>query len=242
LPARGGALSTVRWLLVAGAAMPPDLFAAARERVTPNLASGYGITEIGIMALADRELLARAPASGGRLLADVEAEVVDAAGERLPRGARGILRFRREHMAREYFRNPQATAKAFRDGWFYPGDLGRIDAEGLVFVEGRLDDELNIGGVKIEPAPIEQALQAHASVVEAAVFAAAPDQAGAALFAAAVVRAPVDEKALIAHCRSRVGPMHTPVRIFFTDKLPRNEAGKLLRAELARRVGRREAK
>ena len=235
----GGGLPGVRRILIGGGALPAELLALAAERITPNLATGYGITEIGTLALADRALLARAPASVGGLLPGVEGEAVDADDRRVPRGQRGILRFRRPGMPQEYFRHPEASAKMFRHGWFYPGDVGRIDAEGLLYIEGRVDDELNLGGMKIEPEPIEQALREHAAVVEAAVFAAAPDRGPPALFAAAVLRTAVDEKDLIAHCRSRVGPMYAPVRIFFVEQLPRNDAGKLLRRELAQRVGRR---
>jgi len=240
LPAGAVRFPQLRTLRVAGSALPSPLFEAAISRVTPNLIATYGATELGgMIALADRHLRRRAPGSVGKLAPGVEGEVVGEADEPLPAGTRGALRFRRAGMAKEYFRNPAASAQTFRHGWVYPGDIGRIDTEGLLYVEGRVDDKLNLDGLKIEPAPTERALQEHPAVVEAAVFAAAPDRGPAALFAVAVLRAPVDEKALLAHCRSRVGLMFTPARIFFVDKLPRNDAGKLLRTELARRVMRR---
>jgi fatty-acyl-CoA synthase len=76
-------------------------------------------------------------------------------------------------------------------------------------------------------------------VVEAVAFAAAPDGKRTGLFAAAVLRTAVDEKVLLAHCRSRVGPTEIPARIFFVKEFPRNEAGKVLRAELSRQVVRK---
>lgn len=228
LPPGGVRFPTIRKLQVSGSTMPPPLLEAGMARVTPNLFATYGTSELGLLAIAYPEVLRRAPLSVGKVPPWLEAEAVD-----------GVLRFRRPGMPTEYYRNPEATAKAFRDGWFYPGDIGRIDADGLLYIEGRVDDKLNLDGVKIEPGPIERALQEHPSVVEAAAFGAAPDGNRSALFAAAVLRAPVDESVLITHCRNQVGPMHTPVRIFFVKELPRNEGGKLVRAELARRVARK---
>jgi long-chain acyl-CoA synthetase len=238
LPAGAGGLPTVRQIMVGGSSPPPQLIAAALERVSPHVVTGYGATELGLVSLAGGEMMLRAPLSAGRLQPGFDAEAVDESGTRLASGATGLLRFRRKGMAREYFRNAEATARFFRDGWFLPGDQGRVDAEGLLFIEGRVDDKLNIDGRKVEPTPIEQALEEHPAVAEAAAFAAAPGGGPARLYAAVVLRAPADEKALIGHCRSRVGAGFTPTRVFIVKKLPRNEAGKLLRAELARRVRR----
>jgi len=238
LPAGGGGLPTVRHIRVGGSAPPPQLIAAALERVSPHLATAYGATELGLVTMADADTMRRAPLSAGRLQPVFDAEAVDESGTRLPPGVTGALRFRRKGMALEYFRNAEATARFFRDGWFYPGDQGRIDAEGLLFIEGRVDDKLNIDGKKVEPTPIEQALEDHPAVAEAAAFVAAPGGGMTRLYAAVVLRAPTDEKTLLGHCRNRVGAGFTPARIFVVKKLPRNETGKLLRAELARRVRR----
>ena len=108
-----------------------------------------------------------------------QAEAVDEAGVPLAPGASGLLRFRRPGMANEYYRNPQATALAYRDGWFYPGDTGRIDADGVMYIEGRADERLNLDGRKVEPEPIEAVLQSHPAVAEAAVFTASPGGGGA---------------------------------------------------------------
>ena len=237
LPAGGGGLPSVRVALASGSALPPQVVAAALERVSNNIATGYGASELGLVAFAGRDVLQRAPLSVGPLRVGFEAEVVDRSGARVAPGVPGILRFRRAGMAHEYYRNPEATARGYRDGWFYPGDHGRIDAGGLLYIEGRLDDKLNLGGRKVEPLPIERALEEHPAVAEAAAFAAAPGGV-ARLYAAVVLRSPADEKMLIAHCRARIGAGFTPARVFFARKLPRNEGGKLLRTALARRVRR----
>jgi len=225
-PEGGVRFPGLRLIRVAGSTVSPALEKACKARLSPNLASVYGMVEIGFATV------------GGRVVPGIQVEVVDGQDAPLPAGTTGILRLRRTGMPQEYFRNPVASEKAYRNGWFYPGDTGRIDADGLVHIEGRVDDKLNLDGLKVEPGPVERALQEHPSVVDAIVFAAAPDGGPSALFAAATLRAPVEEKALIAHCRSRVGRMFTPVRIFFVKDFPRNDAGKVLRTELARRVAR----
>jgi acyl-coenzyme A synthetase/AMP-(fatty) acid ligase len=229
-PPGGFHFPSLAQLQLAGSKVPPDVMEAALARVTRNLVVAYGAAEVGLLALADAELMRSAPESVGRLAPGVEAEAV---------GEQGELRFRRPGMPREYIGNPGASAQAFRDGWFHPGDTGSIGAGGLLVLRGRTDDKLNLDGMKIDPEPIERALQSHPAVIEAAAFAAALDGGRPALFAAAVLRGPADEKALIAHVRARVGPMYAPARIFFAKDLPRNDRGKLQRSDLAQRVGRR---
>jgi acyl-coenzyme A synthetase/AMP-(fatty) acid ligase len=221
-------LPGLRYLMVGGSPMRPQLLRTAWQCLTPSIHFGYGSTEIGNLASADPVTLARAPLTAGRLYPWVEAQV----------GKDGELGFRHPFMPTEYHRNPEATAKSFRDGWFFPGDIGRIDPEGLLYIEGRVDDKLNLDGVKVEPAPIERALEEHPAVVEAAAFAAAPD-GRSHLYAAAVLRQPVHEKALLEHCRSRLGKTSTPSRVFFVKALPRNEGGKVMRSQLSERVKRK---
>src|SRR5260221_12969000 len=121
-----------------------------------------------MLTMADADTMRGAPLGVGRRQRLFDAEAVEESGTRLPPGVTGALRFRRKGMALEYFRNAEAPARFFRDGWFYPGDPGRIDAEGRLFIEGRVDDKRNIDGKKGEPTPIEQALEDHPAVAEAA--------------------------------------------------------------------------
>jgi long-chain acyl-CoA synthetase len=220
-------LPGLRYLMVGGSSMRPQLLRDAWRCLTPNIHFGYGSTEIGNLASADPAILARVPQTAGKLYPWVEAQVAKD----------GELGFRHPFMPTEYHRNPEATAKSFRDGWFYPGDIGRIDAEGLLYIEGRADDKINLDGVKLEPAPVERALEEHPAVIEAAAFGAAPG-GRSNLYAAAVLRQPVEEKVLLAHCRSRLGQFSTPARIFFVEALPRNEGGKVMRSQLSERVKR----
>jgi len=221
-------------LAVGGGTLAPELVAQVRELLTPNLYNQYGASEVGLLALATPELLARAPESSGMLVPWVEAQAVDEEGRELPAGASGTLRFRGAGFPERFVGDPQASASVFRDGWFYPGDVGRVAGDGLLHVEGRVDDLVNLGGLKVHPEEVERALERHASVAEAAAFGVRRD-GRERLYAAVVSRGAFDEQDLIAHCRSVIG-RRAPARIFRVRDLPRNAAGKVLRRELAARV------
>ena len=220
---------------IGGAALQFALAEEAAAKITPHVLSTYGASETGRIAIAPIALLRREPGCSGWFVPWVESQALDDDGRVLPPGERGALRFRGIGFASEYVDDAEASAKAFRDGWFWPGDAGRIDRRGLLFVEGRVDDLVNLGGAKIAPSAVEKVLETHPAVVEAAAFGAKSAQGVTRLYAAVVTREPVEEKALIAHCRAKLGSM-APGRIFTMAALPRNENGKLLRRELASRV------
>jgi acyl-coenzyme A synthetase/AMP-(fatty) acid ligase len=224
-------------LMLGGGRVPLALQQAIREKITPNLCVNYGATETGPVALADPELLLRHPDSVGRAVPWGRVQIVDEEDRPVPAGRSGILRFRSYCAGDGYYRNPEQSAKVFRNGWVYPGDAGRLSSDGVLVLEARVDDVLNIGGVKIDPAGVEDALAEHADVVEAAVFAAGRPER---VHAAVVMRGAFDEQALIAFCRDRVGPM-SPYRIVALQELPRNAMGKVMRHELTALVEGRAA-
>jgi len=225
---------------IGGAALQFALAEEAAAKITPHVLSTYGASETGRIAIAPIALLRRESACSGWFVPWVEAQALDDDGRVLPPGERGSLRYRGVGFAEGYVDDPEASARAFRDGWFWPGDAGRIDRRGLLFVEGRVDDLVNLGGAKIAPSAVEQVLETHPAVVEAAAFGAKSAQGAVRLYAAVVTRSPVEERALIEHCKAKLGAM-SPSRIFTMAALPRNENGKLQRRELASRVAQRKA-
>src|SRR5207244_3867596 len=102
------------------------------------------------------------------------------------------------------------------------GDAGRIDRRGILFVDARVDDLVNLGGAKIAPKLVEEVLETHPAVAEAAAFGSKSAKGVDRLYAAVVTRKPVEEKALIEHCKAKLGSM-APGRIFMVASLPRNE-------------------
>ena len=139
-----------------------------------------------------------------------------------------------------YLNDPIATAEQFRDGWFYPGDLGAVTADGLLILSGRASEVINAGGVKVAPSVIEQALDERREVAEAAAF-GAPDADGIVrIWAAVVANEPLDLAALAAHLKGRLG--ESAPRLFQVSSLPRTGNGKVLRGVLADMALRHAAK
>ncbi len=221
-------------LCVGGSQLPRALFEEAAGRITPHIRNIYGSTEAGRVAIADAELLRRAPGAAGRIVPWIEAQIVDERDRLLPDGEPGILRLRGVTVPAGYFDDTEASARVFRGGWYYPGDVGRIRRGSVLFVESRTDDVVNVGGLKVMPQEIERVLEQHPGVAEAAAFGARTAK-GEVLLAAVVARGEFDERALLDHCRALLG-RRAPRRIFALAELPRNPAGKVLRRELARRA------
>lgn len=224
------------WLRAAffgGAPMPGATVAALRERLPGmKLHNVYGMTETAglLTALDDSELAAR-PGSAGRPVPGAVIRVVD---ERDDDAMEGELLARGPMVTGGYWRNTDATAAAFRDGWLRTGDHTRIDADGYLYVLGRGDELINRGGAKIAPADIEHALLAHPAVAEAAAF-GVPDGLSGQAAAACVVLTPGAQAGageLRAWLRARL-PVHArPRRLRIVTGLPRGRTGKIDKAAL----------
>jgi len=222
---------TVRFFDVTGALLTSRVAREARLALTPNLWSIYGSTEGGWAAVGDSALCIAQPGAVGHVLPWFDAEIVDADDRALAAGAEGRVRLRSPQIVMSYYQDPEGTAQTFRDGWFYTGDLGRLDADGLLHVTGRVEDAIHRGDRVVSPLPIEEVLRGLTGVRDVAVFALA-NAAGAEDICAALV---LDEGADIAHIRSETATQlggQAPTRLFIIDRLPRNPNGKVVRREL----------
>ena len=141
-------------------------------------------------------------------------------------------------MAEGYYRDAEASAEAFRDGWFYPGDLGSLNEGGYIFLRGRRKDMILRGGVNIYPAEIEATLMVHPAVAEAAVVAAPSKEYGEEVFAFVQLREPVDMAVLREWCVDNLAPYKRPRTIAPIDVMPRNSAGKVIKSDLVSLVDR----
>jgi len=135
-------------------------------------------------------------------------------------------------MVTGYMGDPPESGNAFRDGWFYPGDVGCLRPDGMLVILGRTGTVLNLGGDKVRPERVEDVLASFAGVTDAAVFTRANDLGVPQLFAVVVAGPGFDEPALRKHCEARLGTALTPVCFLAVESLPRNAAGKLDRAAL----------
>ena len=219
-------------LRLSGSSVPVSLRARLRRRLTSTVCVDYGSSEVGALSHGDSALLDQSPRSVGVVLPWVQAQAVDDAGQPLPAGQSGILRFQADGFPRAYLDDAQADAAVFRDGWFYPGDRGCIGADGTLSIDARVDELINLGGLKINPAEIEDFLLEDASIVDAAAYGVPLAGGRSMLLAAVVCRDGFDEATQLTRCRAGLG-RKSPQRLIRLKELPRNAAGKVLRQQLA---------
>jgi acyl-coenzyme A synthetase/AMP-(fatty) acid ligase len=218
-----------------GAALPEPIWRKATRVFASPVLSNFGSTEGGPAAFGDIALLDQYPDAVGRKLPWVRLEAVDENDRPLSAGEQGVLRVRTPGMARGYHDDPAATAEVFRDGWFYPGDVGTVTLDGIVRVIGRNDDLLNFGGQKIAPSGLETVLAGAPNVRDVAAAALLDPNGVPSVGIAVVASGPIDQQSLAARCRGLVPPQ-LALHVVQLDAIPRNEMGKILRRELAARI------
>ncbi len=233
LDARGGRPypSSLRCVLLGGGPAPAPLLEACADIGAPVVQT-YGLTEaasqVATMAPGETQ---RKPGSAGRPLPGVELRIVRDDGAEAAPGEPGVILARGPMVMAGYWRQPEATAAALRDGWLHTGDVGYLDAEGYLYVLDRREDVIISGGENVYPAEVEAVLLAHPAVSEAAVVGAPDERWGQAVAAAVVLKpgAEIREDDLRAFCRERLAAYKVPSRIRFVEALPRTSSGKLQR-------------
>ena len=224
-------LPNLKSIFIGSAPVGEPLRADLRRYVNPNLHVFYGPNEFGPALCAPPALLDEHEGTIGLPSDGVEVEVVDGDAHALPPGEIGELRFRAAGMFEGYVDDPEESGRALRNGWYYPGDLASLCENGAVIFKGRSDDLIIFNGINIYPREIENLLEQHPSVTEAAAFGfLAPD--GTQLPGCAVVATPSFNheevggylKAHFGACRPRY------LKVF--EELPRNAAGKVSKTEL----------
>jgi len=221
------AFPSLAHLRLLGATPSAAMLDEVRRKVTPNVYVPYATTEMGVISIATPQVLAVAPASSGPVAADAQVRVVGEDGRDLPAGMSGELLVRVPAMPRGYYGN--AEPERFRDGWYHSRDLGCIGPDGLLYVQGRIDEVINVGGRKVLPGYAEKILEEQPGIREAAIFPIDSLSVGALVAA----RAPIDWAALDLFAKQRLG-IFAPRRYYEVDALPRNAMGKVRRSELPR--------
>jgi long-chain acyl-CoA synthetase len=224
-------LSAVK-LRTGGSAIPYAVRRRIEENVTRKLYVRYGATECGSISVAGPGDHDEAE-TVGHLLDDVELEIVDNLGNWTAVGENGQIRLRAPGLATSYLNSPEDTAKRFRDGWFYPGDMGCIREDGTLVVQGRGDDMFILNGVNIFPVEIERILEAHPNVSCAAAL-GMPSQVHGHIPVAAVEmkKNAVTSSAELRHFAKAALGLRAPRRILVLDSMPRNSQGKITKRAL----------
>ena len=230
-PPGAGPLPDLTAIEVGGSKLPDLIRRAAADRLCRNIVLHVGACEAGGTACGPADALDGYPDGAGFVWPDVEMQAVSADHVPLAPGTEGILRVRSAMVAPGYYRDDAATAEHFRDGWFYPGDIGTVRPDGVLCLNGRTADLINLGGDKVSPARIEKGLLAIPGVSDAAAF-GVPDGAGlTTVWAAITSGAPVPDAALDAFCGT-LPPHLAPRVVLQLQELPRNENAKIQRDKL----------
>jgi long-chain acyl-CoA synthetase len=199
----------------------------------------YGLTEAspGVsVTRPDRELRDR---SVGQSIENQEISVMDEHDAALPPGEVGEVCTRGPHVMIGYYKRPRETEAVVRDGWLHTGDLGYLDADGYLYLTGRLKDMIIRGGVNVYPVDVERVLRAHPAVVEAAVI-GIPDEVYGEEIAAVVVKkpgSPITAELLIQYCMDNLAPFQVPKQLVFTQILPKSSMGKIKKKDLKDQFG-----
>ncbi len=222
-------------LMVSGsAALPVQMLERWREISGHTLLERYGMTEIG-MALSTPLEGERRPGSVGIPLPGVDARLVDDEARPVPPGTPGDLEIRGASVFHEYWRRPQATAEAFRDGWFRTGDVGVVE-DGYYRLLGRRSvDIIKTGGFKVSALEIEEVLREHPAITECAVVGIDDEEWGERVCLAVEAAGDLPPLAeLQAWARQRLAPYKLPRDLRRVDSLPRNAMGKVMKPEVAK--------
>jgi long-chain acyl-CoA synthetase len=216
-----------------GEKLPADLAAAFEQRFAVALLEGYGLAEASPVVTMNPRHAPR-PGSIGLPIWGTEVRLLNAQGDAAPVGEVGEISVRGHSVMKGYYKRPEATAEALRNGWLHTGDIGSRDADGYFYVADRKKDVINRGGFSVYPREVETVLHGHPAVAEAAVIGVPDPTHGQEVHAIVVLKpgatAAADE--LIAYCRERVAAYKYPRRIEFRDRLPRNAAGRVLKRSL----------
>ncbi|MBU3620241.1 AMP-binding protein [Polynucleobacter sp. CS-Odin-A6] len=228
LPKQGIVFPWIRHLRPFGSGLSESLVSTLLSRISPNVYFPYGITEVGAIAIATPAMLKEYPGTSGKVKAWSKAQVIDEQDNILPAGEVGRLRVQVAGMVTEYYKDPMLSKERFKDGWFYTSDQGYIDKNGYLFVQGRMDDLVNLDGLKFNPIEVESQIINHSDITECAVFAI--DVEGAKVLCGAFVAS--EEKIIKALASNPNEQALLQERYFSVDSLPRNNNGKILRKDL----------
>ncbi len=227
--------SHVRYFVSGGAPCPVSLIAAWRAAKGGYLRQGYGLTEVGVncFTMTNEESVAKV-GSVGKPIFHSRMRIVDEDGRDVARGQTGELIIYGPHVCSGYWRNPEATARALRDGWFHTGDMARQDADGFYYMAGRYKDMIISGGENVYAAEVETVFLEHPAVREAALIGMPDDKWGEVGLMIVVARPEITATAeeLLAFCRGRLARYKVPKQVVFADALPYSPYGKVMKAEL----------
>jgi long-chain acyl-CoA synthetase len=230
-------VSSMRWIMHGAAPCPAHVKQAMMEWFGPTLYEYYSSTEGGGVFVGPHDWLKK-PGTVGKAVAGVEIKLLDAEGNPAPQGQEGLIYVKAPATGRfEYYKEPAKTESSYRGDWFTLGDMGRQDAEGDLFLTGRTAELIISGGVNIYPVEIDEVLIRHESVADAAVVGAPNEDWGEEIKAVVELKpgwrpTPETAQSILDFAKENLPGFQRPRSVDFVDALPRNAAGKVLRAQV----------
>jgi long-chain acyl-CoA synthetase len=230
--------ATLQLVLHGGSPIATEVVRRAHHAFpSAEFAHVYGATETSplVTGMRNEQLCLDEPRgrSCGQSLIGVQLKIIDAKGNELPTGEVGEVATSGPNVMQGYWRKPEQTAAVLRDGWYHTGDLGRIDADGYLYLVDRAKDMIVTGGENVYCSEVEEVLYKHSAVLEAAVIGVPDARWGEAVHAVVVCRAPVSAEELIEFCREHIAGYKLPKAITFSEtELPKSGPGKILKREL----------
>jgi long-chain acyl-CoA synthetase len=232
-PACHSRLRSVGYSFSAATSMPSEIVRRWKDTFGLNIHEAYGMTESSSLVTFNH-LYRHKIGSVGTAAGVVEIRIADDRGEPVAEGGEGEILIRGPNVMKGYYNRPAETAKVMAGGWLHSGDMGRIDAEGYLFVVDRIKDMIISGGLNIYPAEVENVLYRHDSVEECAVAGLPHEEYGEAVAAFVQLKPGREavESELIKFCKKQMASYKAPRKIVFVKDFPRTPQGKLLKREL----------
>ncbi|MFI6658942.1 long-chain fatty acid--CoA ligase [Streptomyces sp. NPDC050523] len=230
----GHDVSRLRLAVSGGAALPVEVLHDFERTLGATVLEGYGLSETSPVASFNHPDRSRKAGSIGTPVRGVEMKLVADDGTPAEPGAVGEIAVRGENVMKGYFNDPDASARALQDGWFYTGDLARVDEDGFYFVVDRKKDLIIRGGYNVYPREIEEVLYGHPAVAEAAVV-GVPDPLHGEEVAAVVVLRTGEEatsQEIRDYVKERVAAYKYPRIVTLATELPKGPTGKILKREI----------
>jgi acyl-CoA synthetase (AMP-forming)/AMP-acid ligase II len=229
---------SLRYVTQAGGSMAPTIQKKVAEVFAPaKLFVMYGTTEAAPrLSYLEPEMLPLKWGSIGRAIPNVDLFVADKSGNKLPPGHAGEIVARGSNIMVGYWNDPAETARVLKNGLYYTGDIGRMDEDGCIYIVGRVKDIVKVGGFRVSPKEIEEALLRIDEIHEAVVVGVDDPILGEAIKAFIVPRRSADlTQEKVRGRLSTILPLYKqPKHIEFIDSIPKNKSGKILRTELRR--------
>lgn len=225
---------SLRALISSGAKIAVSTQEKIIEKITPNFYNYFGSIEGGGISILKPQEMLRKRDSVGQGLFNTEIRIVNEKGKEVPTGEIGKIMGRGPAIAKGYYKNIEATRQYFTNGWCRMGDLGRMDDEGFLYLEGREKDMIIRGGLNIYPTEIEEELQCHPLIDESAVI-GIPDEEYGEEIAAIVVLKPgktASKDEIIQFCQKNLAAYKSPKIVEFLPSLPKTSSGKVHKGRL----------